>query len=61
MGSLSGKGGDVCEELRNRMTDVWRRRYGEDIVLGHSGWREENISCGDISMEMELVVCQLWW
>ena len=36
LGCLSGKGGEVCEELGKKMIDfvVPRRRNGEDRVLG---------------------------
>ena len=53
LGSLSGKGGEVCEELRKRMTNVcclmelrWR---------GQGVRKEEDISCGCLEKEMELV------
>ena len=40
LGSLSGKGGEVCEELRKRMTDVSCLQVnGEGIVLAMKGRR----------------------
>ena len=57
MSSLSGKR-EVCKELRKRITDAcclhevrWR---GQGLVCW--GWREEDISCGSVEKEMELVV-----
>ena len=38
------------------MCGVYRRRDGEGRVLECWGWREGDISCGDVEKEMELVV-----
>ena len=59
IGSLSGKGGEVCEELRKRMIDVcclqevrWRVQ-GDRVLQMERG----HISCGGLEKEMWLVVC----
>ena len=44
IGSLCGKGGEVCEELRKRMIDVYcllevRWRGQGSRMLGMNGWR----------------------
>ena len=63
LGCMSGKGGDVCEELRKRMIGVcclqevrWRRQCGR--MLGMKG--RIYISCGCLKKEIELFVWELW-
>ena len=41
LGSVRGKGGDVCEEMRKRMIDVWNL---QEVILRGQGagdeWKE---------------------
>ena len=62
IGSLSGKGGEVFEELRKRIFSfvICGRRDGEDRVLRCWGWKEGDTMCGGgTEKEMELAVWKL--
>ena len=62
LGSLSGKGGEVCEELRKRMIDIQLFAGGEMERAGclDDGDERKEISSGGQKKEMELVEWELW-